>query len=74
VATQYKPGQRTEKLERQKEAASSTVEKGVGGGSRGYTAPEKVLRTNTVISKVFQPAKQASSRAEAGDEWGGRTP
>lgn len=49
----------------------SIIEKeGVGGGSKANTVLGKAMLTDTVISKALQtqPAKQAGSRAQAGDE------
>lgn len=46
-------------------------EEGVGGGSKANTVLRKMMLTDTVISKALQtpqPAKQAGSRAQAGDE------
>lgn len=49
----------------------SIIEKeGAGGGPKANTVLGKVMLTDTVISKALQtqPAKQAGSRAQAGDE------
>lgn len=49
----------------------SIIEKaGAGGGPKANTALGKVMLTDTVISTALQtqPAKQAGSRAQAGDE------
>lgn len=61
-----------------REGTLSIIEKeGVGGGSKANTVLGKVMLTDTVISKALQtpqPAKQAGSRAQAGDERWDRGP